>query len=213
MAMAIPNPKVDRYFEVGCGRCPLGGTPNCKVHKWTEPMRMLRRILLDSELEETVKWRVPMLHLERQKHRRMLAAFKDYCAVSFFKGSLLEDPHKLLHAPGENSQAARLLKFTTAADVQRLEPALRAFIHEAIALEKAGKKVQFKKISEHPVPEEFQKLLEENPALKSAFEALTPGRQRSYLIHFSTAKQPATRIARIQKCIPKILSGKGFLER
>ncbi len=210
--MAIPNPKVDRYFEMGCGRCPLGGTPDCKVHDWTQPMHLLRQILLDSELEETLKWSVPC-YTWNGKNIALLAAFKDYCAVSFFKGSLLEDPHELLHAPGKNSQATRLLKFTTAADVKRIEPFLRAFISNAIAIEKAGKKVQFKKISEHPVPEEFQKLLEENPALKSAFDALTPGRQRSYLIHFSSAKQAATRIARIQKCIPKILSGKGFLER
>ena len=212
MEIAIPNPEVDRYFEVGCGRCSLGGTPDCKVHKWTQPMSLLRKILLDSELEETVKWSVPC-YTWKGKNIALLTAFKEYCAVSFFKGSLLEDPHKLLHAPGKNSQATRLLKFTTAAEVQQFEPYLRAFIHDAIAIEKAGKKIQFKKISEHPIPAEFQKIHDENPELKSAFEALTPGRQRSYLIHFSSAKQAATRMARIQKCIPKIFSGKGFLER
>lgn len=212
MHFSITNPAVDKYLKDGCGRCPLGGTPDCKVHRWQEPLQMLRQIMLDTGLVETVKWSVPC-YTWNNKNIAMLAAFKDYCFVSFFKGALLNDPENLLHAPGENSQASRLLKFTSTDDVHRLEPALRSFVQQAIENEKAGKKINFKKISEHPIPVEFLKVLEENPAVRAAFESLTPGRQRGYLLYFAAPKNSTSRLARIEKCIPRILDGKGIQDK
>lgn len=140
----------------------------------------------------------------------ILAAFKDYCSVSFFKGVLLKDNKKILQKPGENSQSARIIKFTAVKEIEKLKPVLKTYISEAIDLEKKGSRVQFKKINEFRVPDEFALKLEENPILKKAFEALTPGRRRAYLIYFSAPKQSSTRISRIEKCIPQILMGIGL---
>jgi uncharacterized protein YdeI (YjbR/CyaY-like superfamily) len=141
-----------------------------------------------------------------------MSALKAYAAVSFFKGALLKDPHGILEMPGENTQAARLIRFTSLEEIVEMEPILRAYVQEAVQIEEAGLKVAFKKEPE-PIPEEFQKIMDENPALKAAFEALTPGRQRGYILHFSQPKQSKTRVARVEKNIDKILAGKGFHDR
>ena len=205
------NPEVDLYLVEGCGRCSLGGTPECKVHSWTEELKQLRRIVLDCGLREEVKWSMPC-YTFKDANILMVSAFKEYCALSFFKGSLLKDADGLMHKPGENSQAARLFKFTSIQQIVEMEPTLKAYIYEAIEIEKAGLKVQFKKHPE-PIPKELQQKLDENPELKGAFETLTPGKQRGYILHFSQPKQSKTRTSRIEKCIPRILAGKGFHDR
>ena len=206
------NPKVDLYLAEGCGRCPLGGTPRCKVRKWPELLETLREILLDSGLEEELKWGVPCYTFQK-RNILLMSAFKEYSAISFFKGSLLKDTRGVFMKPGENSQATRQLRFTDVQEAIRMEPILKAYIREAIEVEKAGLKVPFKKVSEFPVPEEFQIRLDELPALRTAFYALTPGRQRGYLLYFSQAKQSKTREARIEKWIPQIFEGKGLNDR
>jgi uncharacterized protein YdeI (YjbR/CyaY-like superfamily) len=205
------NPGVDAYFRVGCGRCPLGGTPGCKALSWTEPMVQLRRILLECGLVEEVKWSAPC-YTSDGANIAMMGALKACCMVSFFKGALLEDPKGLLTKPGDQSQVARQLRFTDADQVMAMEPELKAFILEAIAVERSGRKVQLKSIDEHPVPEEWARRLEASPELKAAFERLTPGRRRGYLLHFGQPKQSATRESRIDRCLPKILEGKGLME-
>jgi uncharacterized protein YdeI (YjbR/CyaY-like superfamily) len=202
------NTNVDNYFTDGCGRCALGGTPQCKVNFWTKELAHLRRIILDCGLTEESKWGMPCYTFEGN-NILILAAFKEYCSVSFFKGALLQDASGLLEKPGENTQAARLFRFTNWQDVLRLEADMKAYIFEAIEVEKAGLKIEYKEQPE-PLPEEFEKALAENAELKSAFEALTPGRQRGYILHFSQTKNPKTREARIEKCIPKIMAGKGI---
>lgn len=209
--MTQTNPEVDPYFTEGCGRCPLGGTPECKVHAWTEELIQLRRIVLDCGLTEELKWSVPC-YTFRRGNVAVVSAFKEYCSLSFFKGALLQDTEGILHKPGENTQSARLIKFTRVQDILDMEGTLKAYIHEAVEVEKAGLEMPFKKEPE-PMPEELEKKLAENPELKSAFEALTPGRQRGYILYFSQPKQSKTRGSRIEKCIPKILDGKGLHDR
>jgi uncharacterized protein YdeI (YjbR/CyaY-like superfamily) len=205
---SVKNPLVDQYFLQGCGRCSLHGTPNCKVHFWTTELYELRRIALESGLTEDLKWGVATYCYEG-KNVAMVSAFKDYASLSFFKGALLTDMDKILHSPGENSQAARLLRFKSPENVLELEQMIKAFIREAIELEKSGKKVEFNKNPE-PVPVELEQKMEENPNLAAAFKALTPGRQRGYILFFSAPKQSATRVNRIEKMIPQILAGKGM---
>ncbi|MCP9290781.1 YdeI/OmpD-associated family protein [Gracilimonas sediminicola] len=202
------NPEVDQYLDIGCGRCPLGGTPDCKVQDWQEELKQLRLIILESGLTEEVKWSVPCYTFEGS-NVLILSAFKNYCSVSFFKGSLLQDQNKILVKPGKNSQAARLFKFTNVEQINESENTIKEYIREAIEIENSGKKVKFKKNPE-PIPEELQAKFDEDPILKESFEALTPGRQRGYIIHFSGAKQSSTRQRRIEKYIPKIMEGKGF---
>ena len=202
------NPEVDQYLNIGCGRCPLGGTPECKVYDWEEELKQLRLIILESGLTEEVKWSVPC-YTYKGSNVLILSAFKNYCSVSFFKGSLLKDPHTIMVKPGKNSQAARLFKYTSVDEITDTEHILKEYIKEAIEIEKAGKKVKFKKNPE-PIPDELQAKFDEDPVLQEAFEALTPGRQRGYIIHFSGAKQSSTRQRRIEKYIPKIMEGKGF---
>jgi uncharacterized protein YdeI (YjbR/CyaY-like superfamily) len=202
---------VETYLLDGCGRCAFGGTPQCKVNSWREEMRLLRRIILDCELTEESKWGVPC-YTYKGNNVLIMSAFKEYCSISFFKGSLLQDSDQLLDKPGENSQAARLFKFTTVKEILAKEASIKAYIYEAIEVERAGLQVEFKKELD-PIPEELQKKLDENAELKSAFEGLTPGRQRGYILHISQSKQSKTREARIEKCIPKILEGKGFHDR
>ncbi len=206
------NPEVDAYLLEGCGRCPLGGTPDCKVHLWTEELKLLRSIMLEAGLTEEVKWSVPN-YMYKKRNVAMVAAFKEYCSLSFFKGALLKDELGILEKPGENTQAGRVVKFTDTARILELKDALRAMVFDAIAVQESGKKVQFKKIEEYEVPEEFQQRLAADPDLKMAFEALTPGRQKGYLLHFAGAKQSKTREARIDKYIPKILQRLGFHDR
>jgi uncharacterized protein YdeI (YjbR/CyaY-like superfamily) len=203
------NPKVDIYFAAGCGRCPLGNTPECKVNNWTEELETLRAIVLDCGLNEELKWGVPCYTFEKN-NVAIIGAFKEFCAISFFKGALLKDADKILVKPGENSQAARVVKFTGVQKIVEMEKILKEYIKEAIEVEKAGLKVKFKDVSEFDLPEEFQTRLDEFPHLKIAFAALTPGRQKGYILYFSQPKQSKTRTARIEKCMPKILIGKGL---
>lgn len=206
------NPKVDFYLTEGCGRCPLGGTPKCKVNNWPEELEQLRMILLHCGLTEDLKWGVPCYTFQKS-NIAILAAFKEYCALSFFKGALLNDAKSILENPGENTQSARLIRFTNVREIVALEAILKAYIYEAIEIEKSGLKVDFKEKTKLVYPEEFQQKLDEAPALKAAFEALTPGRKRAYILYFSAPKQSKTRESRIEKCIPQILIGKGLNDR
>lgn len=201
--------QVDQYLIDGCGRCKLYKTPQCKVHAWSTELKVLRAIIQDCGLTEELKWSVPCYTFEN-KNVLILAAFKDYCSVSFFKGALLKDTKKLLSTPGENSQAARQFKFTSVKEIEKLSSNIKAYIKEAIELEKQGKKIEFKQTSEDLMIEELESAFKKNASLKKAFYALTPGRQRGYLLFFSQAKQSATRASRIEKCTATILKGKGL---
>lgn len=203
---------VETYFLDGCGRCKLGGTPECKVHTWEEPLKIFREIVLDCGLTEECKWGMPCYSVNG-KNVLIISAFKDYCSLNFFKGSLIQDELGLLSKAGENSEASRMLKTTTTQHLLDHVDAIKAIIFQAIDIEKAGLKTTPKPIDSYPVPEEFVEILQQNNSLKLAYEALTPGRQKSYLMHFNSAKQSQTRVNRIEKCIPGILAGKGFNER
>lgn len=205
------NPQVDAYFIDGCGRCVLGGTPECKVNSWPHELRYLRKLVLDCGLDEELKWGVPC-YTYKSANVTVVSAFKEYSSLSFFKGALLKDTEGILVKPGENSQAARLFKFTNVKEIQQIEDLIKAYIYEAIEVEKAGLQVDFKKKDELVYPEELQQKFDYNPTLNKAFEALTPGRKRGYIIHFTQPKQSKTRISRIEKCIPKILEGKGLFD-
>ncbi|MDN5204631.1 YdeI/OmpD-associated family protein [Fulvivirgaceae bacterium BMA10] len=205
------NKTVDNYLIEGCGRCPLGATPDCKVHRWIPELELFRTIVLECGLTEECKWGAPCYTFQN-KNVLMISALRDYCCISFFKGSLLSDNKSLLDKPGENSQAARLFKFTNIEQVKDIKDDIRAYIFEAIEVEKSGLKVNFKKKPE-PIPEELEEKFEEDPYLRTAFEALTPGRQRGYIIYFSQPKQSKTRIARIEKAVPKILNGEGLHDK
>lgn len=203
------NPGVDSYLSRGCGRCPLWDTPRCKVNTWRDELTKLRMIILDCGLTETVKWGVPCYTLENN-NVVLLHAFKEYCAINFFKGALLKDSHGILIQQTENVQAGRQIRFNSLEQILAMEQVLKGTIQEAIEVEKAGLKVNFKDTSEFTIPEEFQIKLDELPALKKAFYSLTPGRQRGYLLFFSAPKLAKTRLARVEKCIPQILNGKGL---
>jgi uncharacterized protein YdeI (YjbR/CyaY-like superfamily) len=205
------NPQVDTYLIEGCGRCDLYRTPQCKVHNWPQELAYLRRIVLECGLTEEYKWSQPCYTFQGN-NVLIVTAFKDYATISFFKGSLLKDPENHLVKPGESSQAARQLRFTDTKQIEAIEPVIKAFIFEAIKVEKAGLKVEFKKDLE-PMPEELEQILAVDEELKTAFEALTPGRQRGYILYFSKPKQAKTRISRIEKCIPKILNGEGLNDK
>jgi len=166
-------------------------------------------VLLDCQLREEWKWGKPCYTYE-DNNVAIIQPFKEYCALMFFKGALLKDAYGMLVSPGENSQAGRQLRFTDAQQILVQESMLKAYIEQAIGVEKAGLKVSFKKSSEFAIPEELQQQLDQTPALKKAFVALTPGRQRAYLLYFSGAKQSQTRASRIEKCRERILSGKGL---
>jgi uncharacterized protein YdeI (YjbR/CyaY-like superfamily) len=206
------NPKIDSYLSEGCGRCSLGGTPSCKVHNWQNELKYLRSIALDCGLTEELKWGVPC-YTSQHKNIVIIAAFKNYCALSFLKGSLLNDGYNILEKPGKNSQEGRIMRFTKIEEIVTLEPILKSYLYEAIEVEKKGLKVSFKATTDHDIPKEFQNKLNTFHALKTAFNALTPGRQRGYLLYFSAPKQSKTRESRIEKCIPDILNGKGLNDR
>lgn len=206
--MKKTNLKVDPYFVDGCGRCPLGGTPQCKVRDWQAQLKRLREIILECGLTEELKWGVPC-YTYRKNNVVLLSALKEYCCVSFLKGALLNDPAGILQKPGENTQAGRLIRFTDLQEIDQMETILKQYINNAIAIEKAGKKVTLKKNPE-PMPEELQYKMDSSPEFKTAFEALTPGRQRGYILYFSAAKQSTTRQSRIEKCAPRIFEGKGM---
>ncbi|HEY4061287.1 MAG TPA: YdeI family protein [Puia sp.] len=189
------NPKVDFFFD--------------KAKKWQEEFEKLRTIILDCGLTEELKWGCPCYTFQNT-NIVLIHGFKEYCALLFFKGALLNDPKGILIRQTENVQASRQIRFTNVREITKLERVLKAYVYEAIEVEKAGLKVELKKTTEYAVPEEFQKKLNKTPALKKAFYALTPGRQRGYLLHFSAPKQSKTREARIGKCMPQILKGKGL---
>jgi uncharacterized protein YdeI (YjbR/CyaY-like superfamily) len=189
------NPKVDFYFN--------------KPKKWQQELQKLRTIALDCGLDEELKWGCPCYSLNG-KNIVLIHDFKDYCAFLFFKGALLNDAEGILIQQTENVQSPRQARFTGVEQITELQPILKAYIYEAIEVEKAGLKVELKKTSEFPMAEEFQHKLDGNAALKKAFEALTPGRQRGYMLHFSQPKQSKTREARVEKNIPKIMEGKGL---
>ena len=189
------NEKVDFYFA--------------KSTEWQNEIAFLRTIVLDCNLNEELKWGVPC-YTYQGKNILLVSTFKNYCSINFFKGSLLSDYENILEKPGENSYQGRLIKFTQVAEIAKLEATLKAYIFEAIEIEKAGIKFDNKAKSEIEFPTELQNIFEENQQLKEAFNNLTPGRQRGYLLHFSQAKQPKTIITRIEKYIPRILLGKGI---
>lgn len=180
-----------------------------KAKKWREEFEALRAIVLDCDLTEDFKWMHPC-YTYQGANIVVIHGFKEYCALLFFKGALLEDTHNLLIQQTENVQSARQIRFTGLEQIKQLAPTLQMYIYQAIEVEKAGLKVAFKKTTEYQMPKEFQQKLEAMPALKDAFDALTPGRQRGYLYYFSQAKQSKTRAARVEKWIPQILAGKGL---
>ncbi|EEF22435.1 conserved hypothetical protein, partial [Ricinus communis] len=186
----------------------MGGT-EMSDQKWQQEFEALRAIILDSGLEEQVKWGQPCFTLEG-RNVVLIHGFKEYCALLFFKGALMQDPKNVLIQQTENVQAARQLRFTTLDEIRRLEKTIKAYVKDAIALEKSGAKVAFKKTTEFSFPEELERKMDDLPALRTAFEELTPGRQRAYLLHFSSAKQAKTREARIEKSVQRILDGKGL---
>lgn len=206
--MKDKNTGVDKYLVDGCMRCPLGATPQCKVNFWQKELKQLRKILLESELTEDLKWKVPC-YTYQGKNVVILSAFKDCCTLNFFKGALLKDPKQILEKPGENTQSGRVIRFTDTKQIRELQATITMYIREAIDLEKTGAKVEFKKNPE-PVPEELQIQLNKSRNLKKAFESLTPGRQREYILNISSAKQSKTRAARVEKYMPLILAGKGL---
>ena len=189
------NPKVDKFLS--------------KTRKWHEEFEKLRTIVLECGLTEEFKWMHPC-YTYRNNNIVLIHGFKEYCALLFFKGALLNDAEGILIRQTENVQAARQIRFTGVNEIIKLKPVLKRYVFEAIEIEKAGLKVEFKKTSDFKIPEEFQIKLDKNPALKTAFYNLTPGRQRAYLFYFSQAKQSKTRTSRVEKYIRKILDGKGL---
>lgn len=189
------NPKVDAFLS--------------EAKKWQKEFKKLRTIVLDCGLTEELKWGVPCYTFEKT-NIVLIHGFKEYCALLFFKGALLKDAKGVLIQQTENVQASRQIRFTDVRQIVKTEPILKAYIREAIEVEKAGLKLDFKKTSEFKIPEELQKKLSEVPALKTAFDALTPGRQRAYILYFSAPKQSKTRESRVEKCMQQILKGKGL---
>jgi uncharacterized protein YdeI (YjbR/CyaY-like superfamily) len=189
------NPKVDFYFS--------------KARKWQEEIEQLRLIVLDCGLTEELKWGCPCYTFQKS-NIVLIHVFKEYCALLFFKGALLNDTNGILIQQTENVQAARQIRFTNILEIVEMKAILKAYIFEAIEVEKSGLEVNFKKTAEFTIPEEFQNKLDAIPALKTAFEALTPGRQRAYMLHFSAPKQSKTRESRVEKYMPQILNGKGL---
>lgn len=194
MTKSEMNPKVDFYFS---------------KDKWQKELEQLRSIVLECGLTEELKWGCPCYSFQKS-NIVLIHVFKEYCAFLFFKGALLNDAKGLLIQQTKNVQAARQIRFTNVQEIIKQKAVLKAYIYEAIEVEKAGLKVEMKKPEEYNIPEEFETKLKKNPALKTAFKALTPGRQRAYLLHFSAPKQSKTREARVEKSIPQILKGKGL---
>jgi uncharacterized protein YdeI (YjbR/CyaY-like superfamily) len=191
--MTTPHPKVDAFVS--------------RAKAWRGEMQKLRTILLDSGLEEDLKWGKPCFTFE-DSNIAIIQPFKEHCSLMFFKGALLQDTHGLLRSQGENTQSALRLEFTSEAQITKT--VLKSYVKQAIAVEKAGLKVDFKAKRELELPEELTRVLKKDRKLAKAFSALTPGRQRGYVMHFAAAKQSQTRTARIEKCAPKILAGKGM---
>ena len=193
--MTGTNPKVDALLR--------------RATKWNEEFETLRTIILDCPLTEEVKWYQPCYTFQK-RNIVLMHGFKEYCALLFFKGVLLKDPKHILIQQTENVQSARQIRFTNVREIVKLKSVLKAYIHEALEVEKAGLKVRLKKTADFKIPDEFKKKLEELPALKTAFEALTPGRQRGYIFHFSQPKRSKTREARVERSLQQIFNGKGL---
>jgi uncharacterized protein YdeI (YjbR/CyaY-like superfamily) len=189
------NPKVDFYFNKG--------------KEWQEEIRKLRTIILDCGLNEELKWGCPCYTFEK-KNIVLIHVFKEYCALLFFKGSLLQDTEDILIQQTKNVQVPRQMRFTSVREIVQKKSTIKAYIFEAIEVEKSGLKPKLKKTTEYGIPEEFQKKLDKTPALKTAFKSLTPGRQRGYLLYFSAPKQSKTRASRVDKSVKQILDGKGL---
>lgn len=189
------NPKVDFFFT--------------KAKKWKEEFEKLRKIILGCGLTEELKWGCPCYAFQK-RNIVLIHGFKEYCALLFFKGALLKDADGILIQQTKNVQAGRQIRFTNVREIIQMKPILKAYIREAIEVEKAGLKVKLKKTSDFKIPEEFQKKLDAIPALKTAFDALTPGRQRGFIFYFSQPKQSKTRESRVEKSMPQILKGKGL---
>ena len=209
--MNLSNPQVDRFLIEGCMRCSKGATPACKVHRWVPILEQLRQMLLETELSEERKWGVPVYTLNR-KNVILLGVFNDSCVISFIKGSLMKDPESILELSGPNSHEGRIIRFTKLEDLEKLEAFIPQYIQEAIEVEKSGKKPEVPARGGMEIPDELTEKFAEHEGLEKAFFALTPGRQRGYLIHFTGAKQTATRLSRIEKCVPKIFAGKGMMD-
>jgi uncharacterized protein YdeI (YjbR/CyaY-like superfamily) len=189
------NPKVDIFLS--------------KTKQWRKEFEKLRMIILDCQLTEELKWGVPCYTFEKS-NIVLMHGFKDYCALLFVKGALLQDAHGILIKQTENVQSGRQIRFTNVREIVALKAILKSYIYEAIEVEKAGLEVEFKKTHEFIIPEEFQNKLDEMPSLRTAFDSLTPGRQRGYILHFSAPKQSKTRESRVEKCVRQILNGKGL---
>jgi uncharacterized protein YdeI (YjbR/CyaY-like superfamily) len=198
MTTSKANPEVDDFIA--------------NATRWQEELKRLRTILLDSELTEELKWAQPCYTFQR-KNVAIIIGLKESCALSFFKGALLKDVHCVLTRPGENTQSGRWIKFASVREIAEMRSALKAYIREAIEVEKSGLKLKLRKTSDLKFPEELQIMLDEFPDFKIAFERLTPGRQRAYIFHFSAPKQSKTRESRVQKYMPQILRGKGLLDQ
>ena len=189
------NPKVNEFLS--------------NAQKWKEEFEKLRMIIHNFQLTEELKWGKPSYSFQKS-NIVLIQGFKEYCALLFFKGALLKDTYGILNKIGKNTQAARQIRFTNVQEIVKMENLLNDYIFEAIEVEKAGLKVNFKKTAEYPIPAEFQQKLDEIPALKTAFEALTPGRQRAYIFYFSAPKLSKTRVSRVEKWLQHILNGKGL---
>jgi uncharacterized protein YdeI (YjbR/CyaY-like superfamily) len=198
MTTSKANPKVDAFIA--------------DAKKWQEEFKKLRAILLDSELTEDFKWGGPCYTFQG-KNVVIINGLKQACALAFFKGALLKDAHGVLTRPGQHTQSGRWFKFASVREIAEMKSILKAYIREAIEVEKSGKKLKMRKTSDLKFPEELQTMLDEFPNFKAAFDALTPGRQRAYIYHISGAKQSQTRESRVQKCMPQILQGKGLLDQ
>lgn len=182
-----------------------------EAKRWREELKKLRAIALDSELTEEFKWYQPC-YTFNGKNVAVISGMKESCVFAFFKGALLKDAHGVLTAPGTNSQSTRWIKFTSVREIAEMKPVLKAYVREAIEVEKSGRKVKLRKTSDLKVPAELQTMLDEFPEFKTAFETLTPGRQRAYIFHIAGAKQSKTREARVLKCMPQIMKGKGLMD-
>ena len=197
--MSAPNPTVDAWFA--------------KARAWQEELPKLREILLSCDLVEQLKWGKPTYTAQDGANIVLIMPLKDTCTLLFMKGALLKDPKGLLIQAGENSQSQRQMRFTSAAEIGKLARTIKAFVKQAVEVEQSGQKVEFKKSTDLVYPEEFQRRLDRNTALREAFRALTPGRQRQYHLYFTGAKLPATRESRVEKAIPLILDGLGLDDR
>lgn len=204
------NPQVDKYLIDGCMRCKFGATPQCKVNNWREEIETLRQIVLETGLNEEIKWGVPV-YTHNGKNVLSVAALKGFATIGFFKGVLLTDSHKILQQQG-SLQSDRIVRFTKTSDIKKMEDVLKSYIKEAVEIEESGKKVEFKKNPE-PIPDELLQAFEDDPTFEKAFYALTSGRQRGYIIHFSQPKQPQTRIGRIEKYKEQIFNGVGLHDK